>query len=122
MRRAIVVPVAIVRHLNHPGPLHPGRRVNQIDRLDRRSRPGRNGRARAGLRSLVKRDRRVRINLGPQGLRLNQNLGVRAAHRRSRGSVNNQGRNPDSTRGNRSKDTSGSTARLIVPKKKARLS
>jgi len=84
-----IVPVAIVRHLNHPGPLHPGRRVNRIGRVDHRSRPGRNGRARAGLRSLVKRDRHVRINLVPQGLRLSQNLEVRAAHRHSPGSVNN---------------------------------
>ena len=112
-----IVPVAIVRHLNHPGPLHPGRRVNRIGRVDHRSRPGRNGRARAGLRSLVKRDRRVRINLVPQGLRLSQNLEVRAAPRR-RGSVSNQGRNPDSTRVNRSKDTSGSAASLLVPKDK----
>ena len=71
-----IVPVAIVRHLNHPGPLHPGRRVNRIGRVAQGSRPGRNGRARAGLRSLVKRDRHVRINLVPPGLRLSQNLEV----------------------------------------------
>src|SRR5882724_2965720 len=84
-----IVPVAIARHLNHPGPLHPGRRVNRIGRVDHRSRPGRNSRARASLRSLVKRDRHVRINLVPQGLRLSQSLEVRAAHRRSLESVNN---------------------------------
>jgi hypothetical protein len=120
--RRVITDRAIVRHLNHPGPLHPGRRVNRIGRVDHRSRPGRNGRARAALRSLVKRDPHVRINLDPQGLRLRQNLEVRAAHRHSRGSVNNQGRNPDSTRVNRSKDTSGSADSLMAPKKKARLS
>jgi hypothetical protein len=80
-----IVPVATGRQINLTGPAHrAGQGRNRFDRIAHRSRPGRIAQIRAGQRNLVRR-----------GLHLSQGRRVRAVHKRSRGSVSNQDRNPD---------------------------
>jgi hypothetical protein len=84
--------VATGRQASQPGPI---RRAGQL-----RNRP-----VQIAHRSPVKRDRRIRVNL-LQGLRLGPSLKVHAVHRRSRGSVSPQGRNPDRREASTNRGTS----------------
>jgi hypothetical protein len=94
---------------NRPGYNRPGNRPGgyrppsqPYDPVPRAG-PLRNRSVQIAHRSPVKRDRRLRVNL-LQGLA--PSLKVHAVHRRSRGSVSNQGRNPDRREASTNRGTS----------------